>query len=465
MTHLDFDPALLRRYDRPGPRYTSYPSAPQFAKDFTDADFRRQAARSNQEPIPRDLSLYVHVPFCFSPCFYCGCNRIITRDVSRGGPYADRLVREAEMIAPLFDRDRDVVQLHFGGGTPNFLSPAALARLVDSLGRFFHYTSSPNRDFSIELDPRTVHPGDIAAYAAAGFNRASFGVQDFNRAVQLAINREQSIEETLRAIDECRASGFRSVNVDLIYGLPRQTLAGFIHTLDVIVKARPDRVAVYGYAHMPQLFKAQRQIEESELPDASERLALLQVAVEKLTSAGYEYIGLDHFALPEDELSIALAAGTLQRNFMGYTTHAQCDLIGLGVSSISRVGESYSQNFRELPEWEIAVDQGRLPLARGMLLDDDDTLRADVIQQLMCRGVIDRAQIESRHDIDFDLYFAESMLRLQPLVKDGLVRLEGTRIVATSRGRLMLRIIAMCFDRYLPVQASADIRPRHSRAI
>jgi len=465
MTHLHFDPELLSRYDRPGPRYTSYPSAPQFSKDFTDADFRRQVIRSNQEPIPRDLSLYVHVPFCFSPCFYCGCNRIITRDVSRGGPYADRLVREAEMVAPLFDRDRDVVQLHFGGGTPNFLSPAALARLVDSLGRFFHFASSANRDFSIELDPRSVHDGDIAAYAAVGFNRASFGVQDFNRAVQLAINREQSIEETLRAIDACRASGFRSVNVDLIYGLPRQTIAGFIHTLDVIVKARPDRVAVYGYAHMPQLFKAQRQIDETELPDASERLALLQVAVEKLTSAGYEYIGLDHFALPDDDLSIAMAAGTLHRNFMGYTTHAQCDLIGLGASSISHVGESYSQNFRELVEWEIAVDQGRLPLARGMLMDDDDVVRAEVIQQLMCRGAIDRAQIESRYDLDFDLYFAESMIRLQPLVRDGLVTLEGTRIVATSRGRLMLRIIAMCFDRYLHAQANADTRPRHSRAI
>ena len=248
---LEFDLDLLRRCDRPGPRYTSYPSAPQFSTRFTDADFRRQVARSNQEPIPRDLSLYVHVPFCFSPCFYCGCNRIITRDVSRGAPYAERLVREAEMVAPLFDRDRDVVQLHFGGGTPNFLNAPALADLVDSLGRFFHFSNARTRDFSIELDPRSVRDGDIAAYAAMGFNRASFGVQDFDRAVQLAINREQSIEETLSAIDACRTSGFRSVNVDLIYGLPRQTLAGFLHTLNTIVLARPDRVAVYGYAHMP----------------------------------------------------------------------------------------------------------------------------------------------------------------------------------------------------------------------
>jgi len=462
---LEFDLDLLRRCDRPGPRYTSYPSAPQFSTRFTDADFRRQVARSNQEPIPRDLSLYVHVPFCFSPCFYCGCNRIITRDVSRGAPYAERLVREAEMVAPLFDRDRDVVQLHFGGGTPNFLNAPALADLVDSLGRFFHFSNARTRDFSIELDPRSVRDGDIAAYAAMGFNRASFGVQDFDRAVQLAINREQSIEETLSAIDACRTSGFRSVNVDLIYGLPRQTLAGFLHTLNTIVLARPDRVAVYGYAHMPQKFKAQRQIDDRELPDAAERLGLLQVAIERLTAAGYCYIGLDHFALPGDDLSVALAAGSLQRNFMGYTTHAESDLIGLGASSISHIGDSYSQNFRDLPPWESAVDQGRLPIARGLLLDEDDVIRAQVIQQLMCRGLIDRAQIETRFTIDFDLYFAESLARLLPLAAEGLVTFDGSRIVATSRGRLMLRIIAMCFDRYLATPSVSETQPRHSRAL
>jgi len=464
-TALDFDAQLLRRYDKPGPRYTSYPSAPQFSTRFTDADFRRQVARSNQEPIPRHLSLYVHVPFCFSPCFYCGCNRIITRDLRRGAPYAERLVHEAEMVAPLFARDRDVVQLHFGGGTPNFLDAPALGGLVDSLGRFFHFSNARTRDFSIELDPRSVRDGDIEAYAAMGFNRASFGVQDFDRAVQLAINREQSIEETLRAIDACRAAGFRSVNVDLIYGLPRQTLAGFLHTLNTIVLARPDRIAVYGYAHMPEKFKAQRQIDERELPDAAERLALLQIAIERLSAAGYCYIGLDHFALPGDDLSVALAAGSLQRNFMGYTTHAESDLIGLGASSISHIGESYSQNYRELPEWESAVDQGRLPIARGLMLDEDDVIRAQVIQQLMCRGTIDRARIEARHDIDFDAYFADSMARLLPLAADGLVSFDGSRIVATSRGRLMLRIIAMCFDRYLATQTSSEIRPRHSRAL
>jgi oxygen-independent coproporphyrinogen-3 oxidase len=464
-TLLQFDPALLRRYDRPGPRYTSYPTAPLFRQDFTEADLRRHAASSNQEPIPRDLSLYVHVPFCFSPCFYCGCNRIITRDASRGAPYVERLLREAELMSRLFDRDRKVAQVHFGGGTPNFLDAPTLRGLIDGLSRHFHFSASADRDFSIELDPRTVREGDISAYAQMGFNRASFGVQDFDRTVQLAINREQSVAQTLAALEECRASGFRSVNVDLIYGLPRQNVAGFRRTLDIIADARPDRVAVYGYAHLPRMFKAQRQIAEQDLPDAAARLDLLQAAIERLTEAGYVYIGLDHFALPDDELSRALEAGTLQRNFMGYTTHAACDLIGLGVSAISHVGNSFSQNPRDLTAWEIAVDQGRLPLHRGLTLDDDDVIRSEVIQELMCSGQIDRARIARRFDIDFDEYFADALVQVGPLARDGLVESSAERIVATSRGRLMLRIIAMCFDRYLSPQPASETDPRHSRAL
>ena len=464
-TLLQFDPALLRRYDRPGPRYTSYPSALRFRPDFTETDLRRHAARSNEEPIPRDLSLYIHVPFCFSPCFYCGCNRLITRDTSRGAPYAERLLREAELLSRLFVRDREVAQVHFGGGTPNFLDAPTLRGLIDGLARDFRFSARADRDFSIELDPRSVRTGDIAAYAGMGFNRASFGVQDFDRQVQLAINREQSVAQTLEALEECRASGFRSVNVDLIYGLPRQTVAGFRRTLDIIADARPDRVAVYGYAHLPQMFKAQRQIVEQDLPDAAARLDLLQAAIERLTDAGYVYIGLDHFALPDDELSRALEAGSLQRNFMGYTTHAACDLIGLGVSAISHVGDSFSQNHRELAAWEVAVDQGRLPLHRGLTLDDDDVIRADVIQELMCNGAIDRAGIAARYDIDFDEYFADALVQLAPLAEDGLVESSAERIVATSRGRLMLRIIAMCFDRYLSTQPASATGPRHSHAL
>jgi oxygen-independent coproporphyrinogen-3 oxidase len=461
-TQTIFDPALLARCDQPGPRYTSYPSAPQFTPAFTEADFRRHAAASNEDPIPRDLSLYVHVPYCFSPCFYCGCNRVITRDFGRAAPYVERVIREAERVAPLFDRTRQVVQLHFGGGTPNFLTAGLLGELVGSLGRYFHLSQSRGRDFSIELDPRLVRPGDIAAYAGIGFNRASLGVQDFDRAVQLAINREQSVEQTLAVIDECRAAGFRSVNVDLIYGLPLQTPVGFARTLDIALEARPDRIAIYGYAHMPEMFKPQRQIKPAELPDAAARVELLATAIDKLTGAGYLHIGLDHFALPEDDLARALAEGSLHRNFMGYTTHADCDLIGLGVSAISHVGDSYSQSPRKLAEWEIAVDQGRIPVWRGIELGDDDVVRADVIQQIMCRGEVDRRRVEGRYGLDFDAYFADALARLAPLAADGLVELDDARIAVTSRGRLLLRMIAMCFDRYLHAQGE---RPRHSRVV
>jgi oxygen-independent coproporphyrinogen-3 oxidase len=461
-TDTILDSALLARCDRPGPRYTSYPSALQFTPAFTESDLRRHALISNEEPIPRDLSLYVHVPYCFSPCFYCGCNRIITRDFGRAAPYVERVVREAERVAPLFDRSRQLVQVHFGGGTPNFLTAELLAQLLESLGRYFHFSSSPQRDFSIEIDPRMVRPGDIAAYAAMGLNRASLGVQDFDPAVQLAINREQSVEQTLAVIDDCRRAGFRSVNVDLIYGLPLQTRAGFAHTLDTILRARPDRVAIYGYAHMPATFKAQRQIEAEDLPDAAARVELLSLAIGKLTAAGYRHIGLDHFALPEDDLSRALAEGSLHRNFMGYTTHADCDLIGLGVSAISHVGDSYSQNFRDLAAWEVAVDHGRLPTWRGIELRIDDVIRADIIQQIMCRGDVDCRRVEDRYDLDFDEYFADALAELAPLAADGLVELANERIRVTSRGRLLLRMIAMCFDRYLHAQ---EERPRYSRVV
>jgi len=461
-----FDAELLRRYDKPGPRYTSYPTAPQFSAQFGEAAFREHARRSNADPIPRQLSLYLHIPYCFSPCFYCGCNRIITRDFGRSAPYLERLLREAEEVSRLFDRDREVIQLHLGGGTPNFLRPSQIADLIESLGRQFHFSHSAQRDFSIELDPRLIQGGDIAAYAAAGLNRASLGVQDFDPEVQRAVNRVQSVEQTLRTIDECREANFRSVNVDLIYGLPKQTLAGFGRTLDIVLNARPDRLAVYGYAHMPELFKAQGQIVSEDLPDPETKLALLGLAIDKLSAAGYRYIGMDHFALPEDDLARAQEASNLHRNFMGYTTHADCDLIGLGMSAISHIGDSFSQNARDLPTWESALDQGRLPVWRGMEMDRDDVLRSEVIQQLMCQGEIDIGAIENRYDIDFGDYFSDSLHQLPRLVADGLAEVQPSRIIATSRGRLLLRIIAMCFDRYLThTAANPAARPRYSRVI
>ncbi|MGY0505876.1 oxygen-independent coproporphyrinogen III oxidase [Luteimonas sp. e5] len=455
--------ALLRRYDRPGPRYTSYPTAPLFSTAFDESALRQVIAESNGDPIPRRLSLYVHVPYCVSPCFYCGCNRIITRDRTRSRPYIDRLKREIDMLAPLFDRDREVIQLHFGGGTPNFFTPAQLREVLDSLRRRFRFSEAEDRDISIELDPRFVSPQDIGELAAIGFNRASLGVQDFDPDVQAAVNRVQSVEDTRAVVDACREHGFRSVNIDLIYGLPRQTVEGFARTLDTVIDIRPDRLAVYSYAHLPELFRPQRQLNAEELPDAEGKLALLRLAIERLTAAGYVYIGMDHFALPDDELAQAQRTGGLHRNFMGYTTHAQSDLLGLGVSSISHIGTSFSQNPRTLPEWEAAIDAGRLPIWRGLAMSEDDVLREDAIQQLMCQGEIVKARFEHRHGIDFDTYFADALQGLEVLAADGLVTLSPQAIRVTSHGRWLLRIIAMCFDAHL--NPTSQERPRYSKAI
>ena len=463
-THRAIDPDLLRRYDRPGPRYTSYPTAPQFASSFGEPQLREAVRASNGDPIPRRLSLYVHVPFCQSPCFYCGCNRVITRDTSRSEGYLARLYREIALYSELFDRDREVIQLHFGGGTPNFLTPAQLREVVDCLRSHFRFSDSDSRDISIELDPRFVKPADIAELADIGFNRASLGVQDFDPEVQRAVNRIQSVEETLAIIEACRANGFKSVNVDLIYGLPRQTVEGFSRTLQTVVAARPDRIAVYGYAHLPSLFKAQRQIEAADPAPPGGTVGLRGLAIETLVAAGYVYIGMDHFALPDDELARAQERGGLHRNFMGYTTHSDSDLVGLGVSAISHIGDSFSQNPRDLPSWQAAIDDGHLPVFRGMRLSEDDQLRADLIQQLMCQGEVPVAALERRYGIIFDSYFADALERLKPLEADGLVRLERERIRVTSQGRLLLRNIAMCFDRYLP-PPDVDTVTRFSRAI
>lgn len=464
MRTMSLDPALLRRYDRPGPRYTSYPTAPQFTTAFDARQLRAYAARSNALPGPRPLSLYVHVPFCFSPCFYCGCNRVITRDRSRGESYVEDLLDEIALAAPLFAAAREVVQLHLGGGTPNFLGPEALARLIAGVGRAFRLCDAASRDFSIELDPRSL-PAAPAQYAAAltalGFNRASLGVQDFDPDVQRAVNRMQSVEETLDLIDACRDRGFRSINVDLIYGLPAQTPERFRRTLRSVMAARPDRIAVYGYAHMPTLFRAQRRLDPAVLPDAAARIDLLRLAIEELSADGYHYVGMDHFALPGDELVQAQESGGLHRNFMGYTTHADCDLIGVGASAISHVADSYSQNFRELKAWKAALEERRPPLWRGLALTFDDRVRATVIGQLMCQGAIDILSVERRYGINFASYFDDSIRQLQPLAADGLVRLAHAEIAATSSGRLLLRNIAMCFDRYLAASGTAPL----SRAV
>ena len=459
-----FDPQLLQRYDVPGPRYTSYPTAPQFSAGFGEAQLREVAAASNGDPIPRPISLYLHIPFCTSPCFYCGCNRIITRDKTRGEAYLTRLYREIALASSMFDRDREVEQVHFGGGTPNFLDPEQITEVVDVLRRHFSFARGSKMDCSIELDPRFITPAEVGQLGQAGFNRASLGVQDFDPVVQEAVNRIQGVEQTLGIIQACREHGFRSVNVDLIYGLPKQTLEGFARTLDITLEARPDRLAIYGYAHLPNLFKPQHRIHAEDLPSPEAKLDLLRLAIDKLGQAGYEYIGMDHFALPGDELARAQREGGLHRNFMGYTTHADSDLVGLGVSAISHIGASFSQNPRDLPSWEMAIDAGRLPVWRGMYMDEDDVIRADLIQALMCHGALDFRAFEQHHMIDFGAYFSESLARLKPLQDDGLVELDEGGLRATSRGRLLLRIIAMCFDRYL-TPAADSAQPRYSRTV
>ena len=458
----EFDPALVARYDVAGPRYTSYPTSPQFRTDFDELALRRAIRASNEEPIPRPLSLYVHVPFCMSPCFYCGCNRVITRDPAQASRYLERLYREIELMAPLFDCDRTVQQLHFGGGTPNFLDAAQMSELLESLSRHFSFSHAADREYGIEIDPRFADGNYVARLGELGFNRISVGIQDFDPIVQIAVNRIQSFEQTREVLDAAREASFRSASVDLIYGLPFQSVGGFSRTLDQVVALNPDRVAVYGYAHLPEMFKAQRQIDAANLPDAGTRLALFGCALEKLSAAGYVYVGMDHFAKVGDELVQAQRAGTLQRNFQGYSTHGDCDIVGLGVSAIGRIGDTYSQNARDLIGYYAALDAGRMPIIRGLELDEDDLIRRELIGELMCHGVIDKKRFGIRHRLLFDEYFVRERQRLRLLLDDGLVLESPQEIRVTSRGRLLLRIIAMCFDAYLGDAAQAA---RYSRVI
>jgi oxygen-independent coproporphyrinogen III oxidase len=444
---VEFDLELLARYDVAGPRYTSYPTAPSFRDEFGEREYRDCLRETNQEPIPRPLSLYVHIPFCESPCFYCGCTRLITRDHSHAARYLDRLQYEIALQGALFDGDRTAVQLHLGGGTPNFLDPDELSRLVRSLGAGFRLEKDDDeRDFSIEIDPRCQDPRSIAHLAEIGFNRVSFGVQDFDPVVQRAINRIQPVAQTRACVEASREAGIRSVNLDLIYGLPKQRASTFARTLETVVSLRPERIALYAYAHLPQRFKAQRQIESGDLPRPAVKLALLGMAIEAFTDAGYRYIGMDHFALPSDRLARALDAGTLHRSFQGYSTHGECDLVGLGMSAISHVGGCFAQNARTLPAYYQALLRGRLPIVRGLTLDEDDRVRGEVIQAVMCRNRIDFEPIERQFGIRFWDYFEREYEPVRRLARDGLVEFDPCGIAVTPRGRLLLRVIAMAFD-------------------
>lgn len=433
---------------RPLPRYTSYPPASCFREGFGEADLCAAIAASNEDPIPRRLSLYVHVPFCTSPCFFCACSRIITRDRSRGDAYVARLDREIDLAARRFDRDREVVQLHFGGGTPNFLAPERIGDIVDSLRAQFRFSTAPDRDQSIEIDPRSASPADMAALSSLGFNRISFGIQDFDPEVQRAINRVQGVADCRALVNACRASGFRSVGMDLILGLPKQTRSSAEQTIDRVLSMRPDRLAVYEYAHLPDRFPAQRRIGRAGLPSAATARALRRLFEAAFRDAGYVAIGFDHFALPQDDLALAQERQDLQRNFMGYSTHADCDLVGFGVSAISHIGDCYSQNPRDIRDWERSVDAGRLPACRGWNLSTDDRIRADLIEQLTCTGVVDCRALEARHGIQFGDYFAAELHALYRFAARGCLSLLTDRLVVDSRSRHLLRKIAMCFDPY-----------------
>ncbi len=444
-----FNRALVEKYDRPGPRYTSYPTAPQFHTAFALDDYRQAAHASNQGEPPKPLSLYIHIPFCRSLCYYCACNKIVTHKTERAAEYLTYLKREIALQAELFDKRRKLTQLHLGGGTPTYLSDEQLLELMQSLRQAFNLDESDEREFSLEVDPRTVSPAQIHNLRVLGFNRLSFGVQDFDEAVQAAVNRLQSEEQTLELVAAAREAGFKSVSVDLIYGLPLQTVDSFDTTLSKIIELRPDRIAAYSYAHLPDLVKAQKLIRPEDMPPPERKLELLELTIRRLTAAGYVYIGMDHFALPDDELSLARENGTLHRNFQGYSTRAECDLIGLGVSSIGKVADTYSQNVKELSEYYARLDEGQLPIHRGYRLNEDDRIRRDVIVSLMCHGYIDFAQIEARHGIVFSEYFADALAQLDEPIADGLVTLEPAALVLEPQGQLMMRNVAMAFDAYL----------------
>jgi oxygen-independent coproporphyrinogen-3 oxidase len=439
----------MRRYDREGPRYTSYPTALQFRGGIAENSYEWAAAASRGAREGQPLSAYLHIPFCFSPCFYCGCNRIITHRADRIESYVEHLLAEISLRSRYFDRGRTIDQMHFGGGTPTFLPKKLLIDIIGRLDREFQLTGADDRDYSIEIDPRGVGDGLLPLLAELGFNRLSLGVQDFDEDVQKAVNRVQPEAMVAQVYDAARNHGFRSINFDLIYGLPLQTVPSFSRTLDRVISLRPDRLAVYGYAHMPQVFKAQRQIRAGELPDAGERLSLLQLAVGKLGDAGYEYIGMDHFALPSDSLARAKRNGTLHRSFQGYTTHADRDLVSFGVSAIGQVGNLYVQNHKLLKDYETAVASGALPADRGKSMSRDDRIRKDVINAIMCHGFVDLAALEAQHGIIFEEYFGKERRRLLELQADGLVELGEGYVTLTGIGQLLMRTVAMAFDAYI----------------
>ncbi len=440
--------ALIRKYDLSGPRYTSYPTAVQFDEKFGAADCEKAAKETKGENSP--LSLYVHLPFCAHVCYYCACNKVITKHRDKAQPYLDDLYKDIDMQAALFSQNRTVEQLHWGGGTPTFISHDQMRELMAKLRARFNLLDDDTGDYSIEIDPREATHETLQVLREIGFNRISLGVQDFNETVQKAVNRIQSFEQTQAILDSARELGFRSINLDLIYGLPFQTPETFADTLKTVTKMSPDRLSVFNYAHMPQRFMPQRRINEADLPLPDQKLTILQQSIESLLEAGYHFIGMDHFAKPDDELSLAQKNGQLHRNFQGYTTHADCDLVSMGVSAISQVGNSYYQNHHDIVQYQEAIQAGNLPVKRGVWLSQDDLIRKDVIMELICQFALDIPAFEKKHNLDFATYFKDELLYLEELAADGLVTLSSSQIIVHPPGRLLIRAICKQFDAYIP---------------
>lgn len=438
---------LVRKYNIPGPRYTSYPTAPQFSDQIDRYALIQEIRRDNaDESTP--LSLYFHLPFCESLCWYCGCNTVITMRRASATEYVDLLIKEIEMTAPLLDLRRPVTQLHFGGGTPTFLPPADIDRLAAAIHKFFKF--SADAEISVEIDPRRLTKEHVDAFRRLGCNRASLGVQDTNPQVQVAIHRWQPLAMTKQAIDWLREAGYQSVSVDLIYGLPLQTPESFAKTVEEVITLNPDRLAIFSYAHVPWVKPSQKIFDQrQQLPSTEEKLTMLMTASQKLVAAGYATIGMDHFARPEDELAVAFANGTLHRNFQGYTTRAGASLYGFGMSSISQTDGSFRQNYKDLADYEVAIKEGRLPIERGYLLSEDDQRRRTIITDIMCARGLDFAALSKKLGLDFEKTYAAELATLDDLAADGLIAREPGRIRITQLGQLFLRIVGMRFDAHL----------------
>jgi len=459
---LEVDLDLLKKYNRPGPRYTSYPTAPHFHEGFGPEEYRQEILSTNTGETPRDLSLYFHFPFCKSLCYFCACNVVITKDASRVGHYLGVLKKEIDLVAKLIDSRRQVVQMHWGGGTPTYMSPDQIRDIFGYIRDKFPFAAEA--EISIEIDPRTISPDHLPALREAGFNRVSFGLQDVNPEVQTTINRIQTDEQNTFVINESRRLGFDSINVDLIYGLPHQSVESYERTLEKIIAWDPDRLAVFNYAHVPWLKKHQKLLPVEAMPDAADRLRMLKLIIDRLTEAGYAYIGMDHFAKPGDELTKALRERTLHRNFQGYSTRAEADMFAMGVTSISKLAGAYAQNLKSLAAYEAVLNEGQLPTAIGLKFSHDDLLRQHVITETMCNNRILKRDVEQKFGIVFDSYFADVPEKLNEFVLDGLVSLQPDRIEVSEAGRLVIRNIAMAFDAYLKPEASQE-KPIYSRTV